>query len=111
MAAHPSASSAIVAGPAGGVLVTASKEETVTTTPGTAKFADAQDGFLVKLAQQGWRIVTLQTGVQAMKGGDGTQLRSRCRAAGGHRADDRRPRVDQPPMARSAGAGTTATHR
>jgi hypothetical protein len=67
VAANLSARSVLLAGPAGVVVATGSKQTSVTSTPASARFADSQDRFAVRFGQQDWAIVTLQAGVPALR--------------------------------------------
>ena len=59
IAVHPFARSAVLAGPAGVVLVTADSETQVSTRPGgVAEFADAVGNFLVAWGPLEWGVVT-----------------------------------------------------
>ncbi|HEX2300262.1 MAG TPA: TIR domain-containing protein, partial [Pseudonocardiaceae bacterium] len=58
VAAHPSARSALAAGPAGAVLVTPGRQVQVSPVPAAATFADSHGTFLLTTGPRDWAFVT-----------------------------------------------------
>lgn len=67
VAAHPSARSALAAGPEGVVLVTAGRQVEVSTAPASATFADSHGTFLVTTGPQAWGFITQDSGSPTMR--------------------------------------------